>query len=1292
MASVVDQHPRSALRSKSSSSTIRKASQRPQELSLSNTPMVEQPKATSPHQAYFDKYPRRKTTETQENVPSTSTRRPILKSSSSSLPSTRERRVSAGKQKSSKEQRQVYAWPSVSDHEPAPDDLSSSSNDVPFPRRPHFSAGSSRATRPTRPKAPSSGLDSPSFHPLNSFSNHASFLNRTSTSSTHTQTTLNTDIFTPPRTPTSSYSRSDRVLVAAPSASVETMDALVDQMTGGHNHDTDYLTSMFHRPSSSAKKPGSGLRSSMKQLRHHPLYHPPLPAPPQGITLGTSTSTESETNTDGDEGEKSTTSSSNDQRKMVKPSSSSHSKNSIKVSSSTSTIAARSGSANGPPAAPGRSNSETTLKLPRSAGHSDLASVVPGSSTTGTYYHHRRTASKDKKHGVHSERTRHRGSKEKNRLRADSATAADTYSPQTSPPLPSSDVGHSTQRQRTSSRSSAKGPGMSTNPSIDDIIKTHAAAGNLKSSLKNSAVVPSISDIIRTHAAAYENTKRIPRLIATGQSAHPPSSFVAPLTKPLNPSPKHAEDEESAGGDELHARSSMDSITAEVVDTIKRVAENAPPTPSQSQPPKRSLHHAKSFGDRPKAMSVPGKESPNISRPSLGEDYFKNGGPRSEGRGGGDAYSMYSGNSRGGGGRPSTMYSTASAPPASSSAMSPNAATLEIAQYLRSPRLTRLLTLRRHPHTGLTVSLADVGSPMGHPVIVYLGLGCVRYLIALYDEMAEALGLRLICIDRWGLGRTGEPTKEGGRGLLEWASVVDEVASMLDLKEWSVVAHSAGAPYALASTLRLGTKIKGSVHLMAPWVSVGVDGGYKWLKYVPNGLIRTAQAAEWKVQGWMLGKPPTITYQAIEYDVNAPVSSNAVSYDLVPESPVQSEQQHLEVPQQQDKDRCSTSFEYDDLADFEGRFGSSESTLGLGFHGGEVGVGHQQQQQTGKKKGFMGLFEGGSVGGKARSRTNSVNSKAESLPPTLGDSGGYSTKTRPKTAGSMGKSVKSMNQTGLGFKPAPLSLPRRPSEPYTPPPVPGLNVAVDEDLSATITDLASPVQPQSIMPPTRRSFSLNHSSHAQQKNRAANGGLSAPHSPALDVYASPAELLPLPSSPAPSHSTTGTATQGAPFSFGGGAAPGSRLTLANALLQASHAESLKGGTADLLAILERDSKPWGFSYADVKHRVKVWYGDKDEKIGISSVRWMERVMRDCEVKIVKNGGHSLMTNVDVVVEVLESVAKEWAEKERREEDAEERRKVREKELKEREMKEREMELEKERERLRKSSRKSKKHR
>lgn len=46
------------------------------------------------------------------------------------------------------------------------------------------------------------------------------------------------------------------------------------------------------------------------------------------------------------------------------------------------------------------------------------------------------------------------------------------------------------------------------------------------------------------------------------------------------------------------------------------------------------------------------------------------------------------------------------------------------------------------------ILLRSIGKETGRPVVVFLGLGCVRYLTALYDEMAIALNLRLICVDR----------------------------------------------------------------------------------------------------------------------------------------------------------------------------------------------------------------------------------------------------------------------------------------------------------------------------------------------------------------------------------------------------------------------------------------------------------------------------------------------------------------------------------------------------------------
>lgn len=59
-----------------------------------------------------------------------------------------------------------------------------------------------------------------------------------------------------------------------------------------------------------------------------------------------------------------------------------------------------------------------------------------------------------------------------------------------------------------------------------------------------------------------------------------------------------------------------------------------------------------------------------------------------------------------------------------------------------------------------------------------------------------------------------------------------------------------------------------------------------------------------------------------------------------------------------------------------------------------------------------------------------------------------------------------------------------------------------------------------------------------------------------------------------------------------------RADFGTALLRACHAEN-RGGTADLLAIMRKSSE-WGFAYTDVDLPVKVWYGDRDEKINEKS--------------------------------------------------------------------------------------------
>lgn len=221
-------------------------------------------------------------------------------------------------------------------------------------------------------------------------------------------------------------------------------------------------------------------------------------------------------------------------------------------------------------------------------------------------------------------------------------------------------------------------------------------------------VVPSISDIIRTYAPKEVQARTIPPTTRSASLYTLNQSYRLSREEQAKPPSPQTEEGEAV------PRSSLDSIADEVQQTIKNQTKMKPIT---SVPPS-------SFPKRHSAISD------NASIYS----------PRSDP--GGPTASLYSSSA--------SYYQPASPYESSfSNVASPSQA---VAQYLRSARLTTLLKLSRSPHASadnpLTVSLSDLGSRTGYPVVVFLGLGCVRHIMGLYDEMAECMGLRLITIDR----------------------------------------------------------------------------------------------------------------------------------------------------------------------------------------------------------------------------------------------------------------------------------------------------------------------------------------------------------------------------------------------------------------------------------------------------------------------------------------------------------------------------------------------------------------
>ena len=232
------------------------------------------------------------------------------------------------------------------------------------------------------------------------------------------------------------------------------------------------------------------------------------------------------------------------------------------------------------------------------------------------------------------------------------------------------------------------------------------------------SVVPSISEIIRNHAPPEARVRSRPTTARSSSLYTPSTHGHATVHEEAESEPEPLPREE----DDPLSRSSIDSVADEVQRTIRnhnmhKVQKGPPPPPPTSN--LAFLKRQSTISDNNSVYS-----------------------PRSDP----GAASIYSVSA------PSSYIPPSPLETTNFISMTKTSPSQAVAQYLRSARLTTLLKLTRSPHASqdnpLTVSLSDLGSPTGYPIVVFLGLGCVRHIMGLYDEMASCMGLRLITIDR----------------------------------------------------------------------------------------------------------------------------------------------------------------------------------------------------------------------------------------------------------------------------------------------------------------------------------------------------------------------------------------------------------------------------------------------------------------------------------------------------------------------------------------------------------------
>jgi pimeloyl-ACP methyl ester carboxylesterase len=103
-------------------------------------------------------------------------------------------------------------------------------------------------------------------------------------------------------------------------------------------------------------------------------------------------------------------------------------------------------------------------------------------------------------------------------------------------------------------------------------------------------------------------------------------------------------------------------------------------------------------------------------------------------------------------------------------------------------------------HDGRALGYAEVGKRDGPPIFYFHGHDSSRLEVMLWVELATTLGVRLIALDRPGIGRSDLTS---GYRLLDWPHDVEEVAEQFGIERFAIAAVSGGGAYGLACAYKI---------------------------------------------------------------------------------------------------------------------------------------------------------------------------------------------------------------------------------------------------------------------------------------------------------------------------------------------------------------------------------------------------------------------------------------------------------------------------------------------------------
>jgi pimeloyl-ACP methyl ester carboxylesterase len=107
---------------------------------------------------------------------------------------------------------------------------------------------------------------------------------------------------------------------------------------------------------------------------------------------------------------------------------------------------------------------------------------------------------------------------------------------------------------------------------------------------------------------------------------------------------------------------------------------------------------------------------------------------------------------------------------------------------------------------GRRLGCLQVGKAEGFPIFHFHGNGSSRLEVVLLADLAHAAGVRLIGLDRPGIG---DSNPAPGRGLTDWPVDVGHAADHLGIKRFAIQGVSAGGAYALACAHQMAERLTG---------------------------------------------------------------------------------------------------------------------------------------------------------------------------------------------------------------------------------------------------------------------------------------------------------------------------------------------------------------------------------------------------------------------------------------------------------------------------------------------------